>query len=309
MAKRSKASKVDGKQAAKILRKIVEAIHKWYRHDPPNEKLIKSRTPGELLRRVAHPVWTPELDAGARTAVGLMVDNLPLLKDMARAFYCPGPLAKVLHQLDIVKSWRDGRDLGHACWDWAIYFTYPFPVEPYVKMSFKTLLKRWADEAEQSTQSIDLGGGAASKEPVAVRIAKVIRRSNPMSSGDVAKLAGTTGGTVRNSAAWKKRKNLWNVANGPPKGHEEPREDENGNADTQTVAVVDSPQAEHYDVYEMIQEYKSGKRKKPPTPEEVARKLSTDDEPVSRQRGKELLNETQRLLDCNLSKSDLPPQP
>ena len=123
--------------------------------------------------------------------------------------------------------------------------------------------------------------------PTKIRIAEVIRKSPPMSSSMVAKLADTTAATVRNSAAWKNRSALWNSAGRVRRGSK----DKNGGMEANGTKA-DTPQAVHYDIYGMIQDYKSGKTKIYPTPKQIAERLTTDDDIVSEGQAKQLLKQT-----------------
>lgn len=129
-------------------------------------------------------------------------------------------------------------------------------------------------------------------EPTSIRIAKVIRKSSPMTSSTVAKLADTTAGTVRNSAAWNNRQKLWQTGKEVRKGSK----DKDGTMEAHGTEA-DRPQAEHYDIYYMIQECKSSEeRKEYPTTKQIAEKLTNTNSPVSEERAKELLKEAKSFF-------------
>jgi len=137
------------------------------------------------------------------------------------------------------------------------------------------------------------------REPTSIRIAKAVRKFQYVTSEVIAKAANTTAGTVRNNPAWKKRKEIWGERNKPRKGSK----DEIGTMRAYGTQA-DTPQAEHYDIYQMFQDYKSGKTAKPPTLTQIANMLSTDDDIVSVERAKELLKEAQKLLNFEPNRQD-----
>jgi len=132
------------------------------------------------------------------------------------------------------------------------------------------------------------------KEPSEIRVARVIREHPYLKSKDIAKLAGIDGknpsGTVRGTTAWKNRKDFWNekVANKGKKTVSDTKSD--------IEVIVDAPKPEHQDINGMIQGFQLGNRKQYPTPEEIAEKLSTPEDPISELRAKELLKETEHIF-------------
>jgi len=141
------------------------------------------------------------------------------------------------------------------------------------------------------------------KEPLEVRVAKVIRGHRGLTSVDVAKLAEVEGknpsGTVRGTNAWKNRKELWGIGE-PHKGYSIVEDVSGEFSDTgrrsNVVPVITEPKAEHRDINEMIIEFQYKKGEKYPTPEDISEKLSTPDDPISIERAKELLKETEHIF-------------
>lgn len=101
--------------------------------------------------------------------------------------------------------------------------------------------------------------------------------------------------TIARSKSWKNRADLGYPK--PPKGTKK----NIGEKGPDIEATAESPQPEHYDIHQMIQEHKEGKIEKPPTIEEIAQKLSTPEEPVSVEQAKILFRQTQNFFPDLLS--------
>ena len=144
------------------------------------------------------------------------------------------------------------------------------------------------------------------KESLEIRVGRIISKNPWLKSNEVAKLAEVTGknpsGTVRGTAAWKKRKDFQDTKK-PKRGHHDTKNLSGGfskkDALSDVVSTIKEPQAEHIDINEMITEYQNGKRNQYPTPEDISEKLSTQDESVSIERAKELLKETEHIFGYN----------
>ncbi|MFX1487298.1 MAG: hypothetical protein ACFFBS_09440 [Promethearchaeota archaeon] len=111
----------------------------------------------------------------------------------------------------------------------------------------------------------------STKEPLEIRVGKVIIKFPDASSGDVAKFVGSSAGSVRTTKAWKNRKKLRKGRKPRPKGWK----NEDGTMDVEGSSA-DNPQPEHYDILLMYQDYQSGRVQDFPTVQKIAAKLNVN---------------------------------
>lgn len=128
-------------------------------------------------------------------------------------------------------------------------------------------------------------------KPLNVRVANAVIKHQNANSDEIAKMVESTPGSVRTTPAWKMRKQLRQRYD-TKKGWK----DKDGNYDAFDASQI---AAEHYDVYQMFQDYKSGKNPDYPSIERIADKLE-----VKEARAKELLKQAQSMLGFEANKID-----
>jgi hypothetical protein len=128
-------------------------------------------------------------------------------------------------------------------------------------------------------------------ENLNVKVANAVIKHPNANSKEIAKMAGSTDGSVRTVSAWKMRKQLRQRYIS-----EKGWKDSKGNMDAISNQEI---QAEHFDVYEMFQKYKSEKNVEYPTVLLIAQKLN-----VTETQAKELLKEAQSLLNFSADRMD-----
>ncbi|MCP4612708.1 MAG: hypothetical protein GY845_28765 [Planctomycetes bacterium] len=149
---------------------------------------------------------------------------------------------------------------------------------------------------EQETKTVILREITAHKksgERLSFRVAEQLKKLPYATSEQIAKLVDTTPGAVRNTLPWKNRKRLFQET-APTRR----RRKKDGQIDAE-IPIQESPQAEHYDILQMFQDYELGKSKKYPKKEDIAKKLN-----VREDYALELLEQAKKHFDfiANLSK-------
>lgn len=125
------------------LRDIAEAIRQW-NPTPPFAFIVRKDDDIEAVRGKVHPTKTLELMAGARRAMGLMRDNLPLLRQVAGQYGGDHAIRPVLDKVQGTERWPIFVDLGERCWDWWIDFTWPRYTSAGDTIAFTDVLYEWA---------------------------------------------------------------------------------------------------------------------------------------------------------------------
>lgn len=178
-----------------------------------------------------------------------------------------------------------------------------FPGCPEKRMQDAAFIVKAIDDLglrELAGQEQQVAQDNGKKEPLEVRVAREIRRNPDLDSPRIAKLVGSTDGTVRGTKAWGNRKQLRKC--GPQRPGTRVKTDTSGgysNTGVQgdVVPVINEPKEHHRDINQMIADFQTGKRDKYPTPEAIAEKLHSEDDPVSVERAKEWLKETESIFD------------
>lgn len=141
-------------------------------------------------------------------------------------------------------------------------------------------------------QDLNNKNGIFKKSPknLNIRVADIIIKQPQLTSEQIAKLTDTTAGSVRTTAAWKHRKQLqrrYSAKNGYK-------------TDEGDIEVFsDDVKAEHFDIYEIFQEYKSKKGGGYPSISFIAQKLG-----ISEKQARELLRQARSLLDFSADHMD-----
>lgn len=128
------------------------------------------------------------------------------------------------------------------------------------------------------------------KKLLNVRVGSIVIKHPKANSDEIAKLVGSTDGSVRTTDAWKMRKQLRQRYD-TKKGWK----DSEGSMDAYSEEI----QAEHWDIYNMFQDYKSGENPDYPSIERIAEKLK-----VKEARAKELLKQAKSMLEFEADKVD-----
>ena len=126
-------------------------------------------------------------------------------------------------------------------------------------------------------------------KPLNVRVANILIKHQNANSDEIAKMVGSTDGSVRTTDAWKMRKSLRERYD-----TEKGWKDADGNMDTEGTYEV---KPEHWDIYNMFQDYKSNKTSDYPTSERIAEKLN-----VKPAIAKDLLREAKSILEFEADK-------
>jgi len=120
--------------------------------------------------------------------------------------------------------------------------------------------------------------------PLNVRVGNVVIKHQNANSEEIARMVGSTAGSVRTTPAWEMRKRLRQRYD-TTKGWK----DSEGNYDAYDSSEI---KPEHWDIYEMFQKYKSDKKREYPSIDFIAKKLN-----IAHTKAKELLKEAQSILD------------
>ena len=121
------------------------------------------------------------------------------------------------------------------------------------------------------------------EKPLNVRVGNVVIKHQNANSDEIAKMVGSTDGSVRTTPAWKMRKQLRQRYD-----TEKGWKDSKGNYDAYDSSEI---KPEHWDIYEMFQKYKSDKNREYPSIDCIAKKLE-----VTHSEAKKLLKEAQSIL-------------
>ncbi|MBN1123362.1 MAG: hypothetical protein JXA82_00045 [Sedimentisphaerales bacterium] len=137
------------------------------------------------------------------------------------------------------------------------------------------------------------------KESLEVRVARELRRDPNIDSIRIGKLLEVDDGVVRGTTAWKNRKQL--RVDRPKHAAPYIKTDSSGgfsnNGERRDIEpTINEPREHHHDINGIITDFQLGKRKKYPTPEEIAKKMSSESEPVSIDQAKQWLKETESIF-------------
>ena len=125
--------------------------------------------------------------------------------------------------------------------------------------------------------------------PLNIRVANVLIKHQRADSAEIAKMVDSTPGSVRTTDAWKMREELQNkydIKTG--------WKDAEGNMDTNGTYDI---KPEHYDIYGMFQDYKSGKSSDYPNNKRISERLV-----VTLEIAKTLLREAKSIFDFEADK-------
>ncbi|MBW8036665.1 MAG: hypothetical protein FVQ79_13835 [Planctomycetes bacterium] len=150
------------------------------------------------------------------------------------------------------------------------------------------LFKRWEIVTEEESPKDE--ANKKSVKPLNVRVGSIVIKHPKANSEEIAKLVGSTDGSVRTTLAWTMRKQLRQRYD-TKKGWK----DSEGSMDAYSEEI----QAEHWDIYNMFQDYKSGKNPDYPSIVRIAEKLK-----VKEARAKEFLKQAKSMLEFEADKID-----